>query len=368
MMKRSFEWTFAFINTWLLVGMYIDGWAHNHVISELDSPVNPWHLPLFGATLALTGFLSIASFMNHMKGLAWNRCLPPGYGVSGIGTIVLWVGVLLDVLWHSLFGIEANLGALISPTHLFLTVGMILIRVGPIRAACKWPNARPVRRGWVGLGPAIMSLAYLLAQLTFATQFASPLGFSWAGAPFQPGAGGALVGPGSVTKWIDVVQALGVAGIMLHTALVMGVVLLAVRQWGAILPFGCFTVILAIDGFLMTTMRDSWLAASPSALVAGMGLAGLLSDCLLKVLRPTAARPYAVAGFSFSVPVLVHGLYFAVVATSSSVWWSLPVWLGAIVIAGMIGFMLGYLMFLLPEAPVIRISRPHIENSPPIRP
>lgn len=39
------------------------------------------------------------------------------------------------MLWHSRFGIEAGIEALLSPTHLVLALGGMLMVSGPLRAA-----------------------------------------------------------------------------------------------------------------------------------------------------------------------------------------------------------------------------------------
>ncbi len=68
--------------------------------------------------------------------------------------------------------------------------------------------------------------------------------------------------------------------------------------------------------------------------------AGLLADILAAWLRPysTAGRPRFYA-FAFSVPVMVFGLYFAALALTAGIAWTLHLWLGAIVSSGFIGLL-----------------------------
>src|SRR2546423_445970 len=99
---------------------------------------------------------------------------------------------------------------------------------------------------------------------------------------------------------------LGLAGILLQTTLLIGVILFAIRRWA--LPFGSLTLVCALSSLLIGFMRDQE-RLIPAAIVAG-----LLADLLLWRLQPTAARPNAVHLFVFAVPLVFHAFYFATLA------------------------------------------------------
>ena len=40
-------------------------------------------------------------------------------------------GAIGDMFWHIIFGIEVSIDALLSPTHLLLLIGALLILSGP---------------------------------------------------------------------------------------------------------------------------------------------------------------------------------------------------------------------------------------------
>ena len=40
--SRGYDWTVVLLSFWLVAGMVMDGWAHNH-IPELESFFTPWH-------------------------------------------------------------------------------------------------------------------------------------------------------------------------------------------------------------------------------------------------------------------------------------------------------------------------------------
>jgi len=72
--------------------------------------------------------------LHHARGAPWGRALPPGYGLSLAGAGVFAASGVGDLLWHLLFGIEARMEALLSPTHVGLTLGLA-------------PRERPVAGG-----------------------------------------------------------------------------------------------------------------------------------------------------------------------------------------------------------------------------
>src|SRR5258708_601990 len=97
-----FDWMATALFTFLIGGVYLDGWAHNH--GKVDTSFfTPWHAVLYSG-LALVGiFLVVNLLLNHRKGYPWLEALPPGYGVSLLGLIVFGVGGVLDLIWHMLF-------------------------------------------------------------------------------------------------------------------------------------------------------------------------------------------------------------------------------------------------------------------------
>src|SRR5689334_22007773 len=142
-----FDWAFTLLSAWLVGGVFLDGWAHNHGKVD-DVFFTPWHAVLYSGALAIMLFLSASYGRNLVRGQAWQHLLPAGYGLSLAGAILFLVGGALDLVWHELFGTEVNIEALLSPTHLLLCASAILMIGGPLRAAAK----RPAARGWRGFG------------------------------------------------------------------------------------------------------------------------------------------------------------------------------------------------------------------------
>ena len=165
-----FDWLVGLLSCWLTGGLFLDGWAHNH-LGSMETFFTPWHGVLY------SGFAAIAATL----GLAWLRgvhnrrpliaAVPDGYELSALGVLLFALAGVLDLLWHTRFGIEAGTDALLSPTHLLLAASGILIVTGPLRAAWRRPQAR---LGWRTGAPAIAAATLTLAGLGFFTQFAHP--------------------------------------------------------------------------------------------------------------------------------------------------------------------------------------------------
>jgi hypothetical protein len=72
---RGYDWTVVLLSLWFVGGLFLDGWAHRHVI-ELESFFTPWHAAFYSGFLAVAGFLSAGLVRNHAKGYTWPMSLP----------------------------------------------------------------------------------------------------------------------------------------------------------------------------------------------------------------------------------------------------------------------------------------------------
>ena len=322
--SARFDWAVTVLSAWMIGGIHLDAWAHHQF--EVETFFTPWHGVLYSGFLALAALLA-GTFARHLAaGQAWRQAMPAGYELSLAGVGLFFLGGVGDMLWHSLFGIEVNVEALLSPTHLLLAVGGGFMVTGPVRAAWARAEARP---GWA----ALTALALLLSVLLFFTAYANPLSEA-ALARGQAPAG---------DEQIFLRQSLGVASLLLQTALTMGAALLAVRRW--ILPFGSLTLLIGLSTLLAISVHEDW-GLLPFAVIGG-----LAADGLVQWLKPSSERPGALRGFAFAVPVIFYALYFATLALTDGLWWTIPLWAGAIVMAGIVGWLLSY-AFVPPSTPV----------------
>ncbi len=176
--EARFDWIVTVLCTLLVGGIYLDGWAHAH--GKVDNTFfTPWHAVLYSGFAIVGAFLVVNLVRNRIKGYPWLEALPPGYSVSLLGAVIFGVGGVLDMIWHILFGIEMNVDALLSPTHLMLALGVVLMVTGPLRAVwLRFPERRV--HGWIKLFPAVLSIALVLSIFAFLTEYAHPQMDTWA--------------------------------------------------------------------------------------------------------------------------------------------------------------------------------------------
>jgi WD40 repeat protein len=175
------DWLIVALSAWWLGGLYLDGWAHRHV-PALETFFTPWHAVLYSGFAACALALLVTQARNMRRGYAWSKSLPAGYGLSLVGAAIFLVAGALDLLWHTLFGIERSVEALLSPTHLLLATGGVLLVSGPLRATWRRiPTGTPLT--WRAGAPALLALLYCYAALGFFTQYAHPFVTNWAAIP-----------------------------------------------------------------------------------------------------------------------------------------------------------------------------------------
>jgi hypothetical protein len=267
--------------------------------------------------LVTTGYLLLLRRHRLAGGRPWEWST--GYGLSLTGCGLFVASGVCDAVWHTVFGIETGLNGLISPPHVLLTVSAGLVVSGPLRVA--WSGA-----GRHASWPAVISAALVLSSLTFLTQFDHPLSNLWSTGPLPTRALG-LRG--------DTLE-LGILGILVQTGLLSGLVLLLVSRLQ--LPPGALTVILGINGFLVTAVDH---VGAMTLIAVAMGAAG---DLLVWALGPSPTRPLRLRLFATLWPAAVYLVYFLELLGDRGVWWPLHVWTGSILIAATEGWLLSYLV------------------------
>lgn len=311
-----FHWTVALLSGWMMAGASIDAWAHRTRPGP-ETFFTPWHGVLYSGFLAVGGFLLWHAVRGRPEGTTRAR-LPDGYLPSLWGAGIFLAGGVGDMLWHTLFGIEESLEALVSPSHLTLGVGAGLIVSGPLRAA--WHSGR------AGF-PAVLSTTWLLSVLTFFTQYGHPFVEVLASRP-QPDDG-------------SIFSVAGVLGILLQTIFLVGLVSVLLTRLS--LPPGAMTVMLVANGLLLAVLEERW-----SMLVVAV-VAGACGDGLLSALRPSTLRPAALRAFCPALAVVWPGAYFVWLLLTTGTGWTVPLWVGTVATAGLLGWLVG--LAVLPPRP-----------------
>jgi hypothetical protein len=131
-------------------------------------------------------------------------------------------------------------------------------------------------------------------------------------------------------------QALGVSGILIEAGFLAGVILFLVKYWH--LPFGALTLMITATSVMIVTFHDHY-ELIPAALIAGV-----IADLLLWRIKPSAAQPCRYYLFAFALPVIFYTLYFAAVQITHGITWTIHMWVGSIVQAGVVGLLISFLL------------------------
>src|ERR671934_2607707 len=145
-----FDWLVIVACAWMGFGLYWDGWAHGYGLP--DSFWTIWHAAFYSGFAACAAVVLGAVVLKKPHATSWRAAIPAGYGYAVAGVFIFGFGGILDMIWHSIFGIEFSTDALLSPSHMILATGAALIVSGPFRAA-----ERATRGDPFGRLPAVLS-------------------------------------------------------------------------------------------------------------------------------------------------------------------------------------------------------------------
>ncbi|MBF8191396.1 hypothetical protein ITP53_38000 [Nonomuraea sp. K274] len=320
----------ALLGVWFGIGLMIDAWAHTNQ-SELETFFTPWHAAFYSGFAAVSGWIIFQVWRNVRTGRQGLAAVPSGYLAGLIAVPAFAAFGLVDMIWHTVLGIETSIDILFSPSHLGLIVTMLLIITTPLRSAWNAPD--------VGARPSLGRLFPALAGLAFAATLVS-LFLSY-GDAMQYGAQ-RVVDAFSLQNEGPGADRLATAMVISNVVLLAPVLLLA-RRWR--LPFGAVTVMYAI----MILMPGAQTAFGNLSILLTFVVAGLASDLLILWLRPSGARRGAYWAFAGLSAFVTWSLYMGVASATGGGLPTVPeLWTGAPIVAGLVGLALGVLF--LPNA------------------
>jgi hypothetical protein len=324
-----FDWLISVLNVIFLGGLYLDGWAHNHDRTD-ETFFTVWHAIFYSGFLLIALLLAGTMWVNRRRDTAWKNVLPQGYSLSLLGILIFAAGGVGDLLWHEIFGVEAGFDALFSPSHLVLGMGLGLVITGPLRAVWSRPGQR---LSWVTGGPALISLTAFISLLTFFTMGAHPLASNIAGARHDYDS--------------RMGEIAGVGSLLVTTAILMGPLLLGIRRWW--LPPGSLVLVLGINTVVMAVVN--WHHDYTLWLMLAMLAAVLVAEGVRLRMEPLMSKMGAFHGFAALLPFLLMGSYFIAMLSIEGTDWSVHLWTGTVTEAGIVGWLLSYLV-VPPPMPV----------------
>lgn len=314
-LTRRDEIALAFFGTWTLFGLYLDGWAHR--MSKPESFFTPWHGVLYSGFSAAVAWFAIDGF--RQRGRVDPR---PEDRLAGLGLAIFIAGAVGDFVWHEIFGVEVDLEALLSPTHLSLMIGGILMLSGGLRSAAVRLGPEPSFREFL---PTLVALILTTGVVTFFFMYLS----AW----------NVWELPGGSGDTVEFGQVYGIAGILTSNLLLLAPAMVAVRRW--LTPPGALTVLFAVTALAMTGLDgfDRWQLVLPAA--AG----GALADVCVRRWRPAPGRPGPARVIGLAVPVVTWTGYLAVMDVLVGVRWGPELSSGSVILAAMTGLGLSVLVF-----------------------
>jgi hypothetical protein len=315
-----FDLLFGFAATWYVGGTYLDSWAHSN-IPRLETFWTPWHAVLYSGVFATLCVLLGAILINRRRGAAnWLEAIPFGYKTAVFGAGGMLIGGAGDALWHTFFGIEQNIDALFSPTHLWLMICSVLIAVAPLRAMYH-RKVEPVSLG------DHLRLAYALtlfyAMLMVVAQTIHP--FFLFALPLTAGSGQ------------DTKQLLAIVGLVLQMSIFTGCALYVIRRWT--LRFGFFTFVLTVVAVGLAQMQNFQLG------IAIAFASGLVIDAAYYYLKSDLTSPLALRLFAAIAAAALPAFYLlGLRLVYGPLAWTIHMLVGSVVICGIFGWLLSYLV------------------------
>jgi hypothetical protein len=315
----------AICGTAMVLGVLSDSWAHTNILNTLDGFFTPWHALLYSGFVATGAWTFYLAYRRrHLAPEWWRDGWPAGYRLGAAGTVLFLLSGGGDMVWHQMLGVESNLSAALSPSHLGLATGATLLLSSPLRS---WwaQGAEGGRRAVTGV-----------AGLTLATTTVSIfVGYALAFYPaqaLQPYHQHALTPAEAQTA------GLGAASYVLSTALILVPLLFVHRRRPT--P-GVVTALVAAVSMFSLISRELPTAQTAGALGAIVG--AVLADVLLlrldKTRGPDAPLRLPIAGAL--VPALVWSGHLIGLQLGGGVRWPVELWAGVVVITAALGAVIG---------------------------
>lgn len=315
---------------WTIIGLFLDGWAHSH--QKPESFFSPWHGVLYSGFAAAGLWAGWIAWRRRQPRRSLLATMPPGHTLSLLGFGLFGIGAIGDLIWHEIFGIEANVEALLSPTHLLLLVGGSIALSAPLRRMLRSESVGISRKEFL---PALLSLTLLTAVGAFFLGYLSPFSTS------------AVAYPNATTHTHDLSQitpavaaelrenwALG--SILVTSVVLVFPALFVRRRWKT--QRGTFAFLYT---FLM--LLQAGLGEFQQWSLIGVGFViGVVVDEAIE-------RDLPAWLLGAAIPLVGWSTYFLAFEAQTGVGWSPELWAGITLMSALLGGLMGSLVSVRPE-------------------
>ncbi len=315
---KKFDVIFFLAVIWFVGGAYTDAWAHNN-IPRLKTFWTPWHGILYSGLAFLIFSLAAVLVINYRRGANWHQFIPQGYQFAYLAIPLIVLTGLGDMTWHLLFGVEQNLDALFSPTHLTAILCFGLFTAAPLYSM-SMRKEQPRTFG-----------DYALLATAFALPYISIMN------PAQPFTVFTAMWPDITPVGFDIGQEAAFGALLIQSLIFTFLVLYFTRRW-TFKP-GMFTYILGFMALCLSVMNQFWFTI-PVYLIGGT-----LLDVVYWYLKPSTSRILQMRLFSALASALPCAVYLIWVSATTHVVWTVHMLTGSVYVLLMFGWVLSYLPY-----------------------
>lgn len=291
---------------WMTVGLFMDGYFHQHLDGTEESFLTPWHAVFYAGFAATALWLWRLARRRVDGGTPLLHALPPGYEAAALGLGLFALAGAGDAAWHTAFGVERGIDALLSPTHLVLLAGLVLLLIAPVRAVRAAPGSPP--------GPWVIVLS--VTSATALTAFF--LNFVW-------GLGTATYvrqAYNSVSEVGEDQVIAAVASMLVTTTVLLSAARLVLSR-GRV-PRGAFTVLFGVVAMLVAVAFDEDAEGIAAAVLAGAALDVAIAVSPRRLGHRAVPVSFAVAA------VVLWCAYVGLLAGIDGIAWHAELWSGTV--------------------------------------
>ncbi|MFC4334703.1 hypothetical protein [Salininema proteolyticum] len=232
--------------------------------------------------------------------------IPTGYGPFAIAVPLIIISGLVGLVWHVVFGVEQSRDAVLSPPHLGLAVGYVLLLAGP------WLSQRALRRDRVDQAgvphrllrdvPTALALGSMFAVFILTVPYVFPVASSLKTLAVS------MIDP------MGAAEATGLAASVAATIVSLAVVVVSTRHHRPV--FGFFLVASVAPAFA----AGSFIGGDTLLMVVAVLAVGLLEDVLVWLVWPQLRRRRDLLVLGVAWPVAVWTAAVVVIEFRYGAW------------------------------------------------
>jgi hypothetical protein len=322
----------------IIVGSILDllshfrGWTSNE-----EGVFTPAHYVLYAGIMMACGTLGLPVASSRWLRKPLSSILPKGYEWVYWAVVFFPIGVVGDVVWHSIFGVEVGLEALASPTHILLQVAIYITLISPVLAMVA-NNPKGTRLSWIkeplGLFATIAVVVFTFMLFWFAQS--GPMSHQWQIPDLVMGGGLRIEQQHADYLKANISDQLkeysftvGMTATLFTSLVTMALFTTIGRRF--VLPTGFWPVLL----FFQTAQHALLLYQQPELLIV-MVVLGIVAEIVLRLIDFNRNLTRLTIG-AFALLYIIHLGPAILAQMDARNWWSPHLLFGLPMLAGMVG-------------------------------